>query len=379
MSMDERLAAFINGDSLAVEVGAIETELAQLWKSAAAQDYGRACTSTVLVYSPHEGAYESAVHALAELTRRHSCRIIAMIAAPETDENESAAYLSAHFHDVEGKKVGCEQITLIARGNKVDQLAEMAMPLLVEKLPVALWWQGDLPEENVLFEKLLAVCRHLIFDSADGRDVGNALSQARALSLYWKNGVGGDLNWLRLSPWRDLLARFMASEPAASLRNHVSEVALEVSAAPEGDVHFAKPFLLLGWLANLLSWKLNEPLTPAGENVFLTGWQNKDTEVAGKITLRNPEADSEAPTAAGAIMSAQISFRPNEAPVVVSMMRNLQTAQVTIRVSNGGQILSESTANFPEATVADLLAQEIVRNSRDTDYESALRFATQLI
>lgn len=379
MSTDERVAAFINGESLAVETGAIETELAQLWKSAAAQGYERAGTSTVLAYSPHEGAYENAVPALAELARRQSCRIIAMIAAMEAEENESAAYLSAHFHDVERKKVGCEQITLIARGNKVDQLAEMATPLLAEKLPVTLWWQGDLPEENVLFEKLLATCQHLIFDSADGRDVGNTLSQARALSLYWKNGIGGDLNWLRLSQWRDLIAKFMASEPAASLRNQVSEVALEVMAAPEGDVHFAQPFLVLGWLANLLSWKLNEPLTPAGENVFLTSWQNKDKEVAGKITLRNLETDSEAPTAAGAMMSAQISLRPNEAPVVVAMQRNLPAAQVTIRVSNGGQVLSDSTANFPEATMADLLVQAMARDRRDTDYESALRFATQLI
>jgi len=379
MSTDERVAAFINGESLAVEIGAIETELAQLWKSAAEKNHARACASTVLIYSPHEGAYERAVPALAVLTRRHSCRIIAMIADPEAGENEISAYISTHVHDADGKKVGCEQITLIARGNQVDQLAETATPLLLEKLPVALWWQGDLPEEHVLFEKLLATCRHLIFDSADGRDVGNTLSQARALSLYWKNGTGGDLNWLRLAPWRDLLARFMESEPAASLRNQVSEVALEVIAAPEGDVHFAKPFLLLGWLANLLSWKLNEPLTPAGENVFLTGWQNKDKAVAGKIALRNPETDSAAPVAAGVIMSAQISFQPNEAPVVVSMQRDLPTAQITIRVSNGGQVLSESTANFPEATMADLLAQAMARDNRDTEYEGALRFATQLI
>jgi len=379
MSTDERLAAFMNGESFAVEIAAIETELAQLWKSAAEKNLARVCTSTLLLYSPHEGAYEKAVHTLTELTRRQPCRIIAMIAAPEADENASSTYISAHFHDVEGKKVGCEQIALSARGNTVDRLAEMVAPLLLEKLPVTLWWQGDLPEENVLFEKLLATSRHLIFDSADGRDVGNTLSQARALSLYWKNGIGSDLNWLRLLAWRDLIARFMASEPVASLRNQVSEVTLEVIATPEGDVHFAQPFLLFGWLANLLSWKLNEPLTPAGENVFLTSWQNKDKEVAGKILLRNPATDSEASTAAGAMMSVQISFRPNEAPVVVAMQRNLPAAQVTIRVSNSGQVLSESTANFPEAVMADLLAPAMARDSRDTDYDGALRFATQLI
>ena len=384
MSTDERVAAFLNGESLTVEVEAIETELTQLWKSAAEENYARACTSTLLVYSPDEGAHERAAQVFAALMRHHPCRIIALMAVPEASENTIAAYLTAHVHDAEGKKSGCEQITLMARGNTIDQLAEAATSLLAEKLPVTLWWQGDLPEENVLFEKLLLASRHLIFDSGDGHDAGNMLSQARALGLYWKNGIGGDLNWLRLAPWRDLITKFMESAPAAALRNQVAEVTLEVNAVAEGDVHFAQPFLLLGWLAGLLSWKLNEPLTPlsaepaaGNESVFRTGWQNKEKEVMGKIILRKPETDPT--TAAGAMMAIQILLQPGDEPVVVALQRHLATGQVAIQIRKGELVLSESTASFPEATVADLLAQEMARDGRDAEYDSALRFATQLI
>lgn len=386
MSTDERIAAVMNGESLAIEVGAIEAELAQFWKIGAEKGYTRVCTSTLLVYSPDEGAYERAVQAFAVLMRHHPCRIIALIAVPEANENTIAAYLTVHVNDTDGKKSGCEQITLMARGNTVDQLAETALPFLIEKLPVTLWWLGDLLEESVLFEKLLNASQHLIFDSGDGRDVGNTLSQARALGLYWKNGVGGDLTWQRLAPWRDLVNKFMESAPAAALRHQVAEVTLEANAVAEGDVHFAQPFLLLGWLAGLLNWKLNEPLTPLpaepaaeNENIFRTGWQNKEKEVTGKIILRKPETDTDSAIASGALRAIQILFQPNEEPVVVAMQRHLTTEQVTIRIYQGKQTLSESTASFFEVPVADLLAQEMTQEDRNTAYEGALRFATQLI
>lgn len=386
MSMDERVAAFLNGESLAVEVEAIETELAQLWKNAAEKSLARAGAATLLVYSPHEGAYENAASALAALAPRYAGRLIAMVAAPEADENTLSAHISAHFHEAEGRRTGSEQITLFARGNTGDRLAETVTPLLVEKQPVVLWWQGELPEDDALFEKLLNASGYLIFDSSDGRDAGNTLSQARALSLSWKNGSAGDLNWLRLAPWRELIAKFMDSAPAAALRHQVAEVTLEVNAAAEGDAHFAKPFLLFGWLAGLLGWKLNEPLTPVpaepatgNASVYRTAWQNKEKETAGKIILRQPEADADPAGAAGAMTSIQILFQPSAEPVVVAMQRNLATGQVTIRIRKGEQTLSESTAAFPEATVAELLAQEMASEGRDLAYESALRFATQLI
>ena len=386
MSTDERIVALMNGESLALEVGTIEAELAQFWKKGEEKGYTRACTATLLVYAPDEGAYERAAQVFAALVRHRPCRIVALMAAPEANENTLAAYLTAHIHDAEGNKSGCEQITLMARGNAVEHLAETALPFLIEKLPVTLWWQGDLPEENVLFEKLLNVSQRLIFDSGDGHDVGNTLSQARALGLYWKNGVGGDLTWQRLAPWRELVTKFMESAPAAALRHQVTEATLEANAAAEGDAHFAQPFLLLGWLAGLLNWKLNEPLTPlpvepatGNTSVFRTGWQNKDKEVTGKIILRKLETDADPAPANGSLRAIQILFQPNEKPVVITMQRHLAAGQVTIRIHQGEQTLSESTANFSDTPVAELLAQEMMQDGRNTAYEGALRFATQLI
>jgi glucose-6-phosphate dehydrogenase assembly protein OpcA len=384
MSTDE-LDGFIKGEPLAVTVEEIATKLDALWQGLAAKmpDCARARNLNLLLFCPHEGAYESAAQQLAELTRRHPARIIALIAEAEADENEISSYVSAHFHEAGGKKTGCEQITISAKGNAVDKLPEIATPLIAGDLPAVLWWQGDLPEESVLFEKLIAASRQLVFDSADGRDVGATLSQARALTLNWKSGVGGDLNWRRTARWRELIAAFLESSPAASRREQLAEISVEAVAAPEGDAHFAQPLLLLGWLANLLSWKLNEPLTAetaaGSENIFRTSWQAAGREVMGKVVLRQPESGADETPPPSGILSVQIRFQPDDDALVFSAQRKFHQAQAAVRVAQAGQIISETTADFSETPAAELLTQEIASPGREAIYDSALRFATQLI
>jgi glucose-6-phosphate dehydrogenase assembly protein OpcA len=383
MSTDE-LDGFIKGEPLAVTVEEIATKLEVLWQGLTAKrpDYARACNLNLLLFSPHEGAYESAAHQLAALTRRHPARIVALIADAEAEENEISAYVSAHFHEAGGKKTGCEQITISSKGNALDKLPEIAAPLITDDLPAVLWWQGDLPEESVLFEKLLAASQQLVFDSADGRDTGAMLSQARALALNWKSGVCSDLNWPRTARWRELIAAFLESPPAASRREQLAAVSIEAVAAPEGDVHFAQPLLLLGWLANLLSWKLNEPLTAeaaGSENIFRTSWQAAGREVIGKVVLRQPESGADETTMPSGMLSVQIQFQPDDDGLVFSAQRNWRQAQAAVRIAQAGQIISETTVDFSETPAVELLAQEIASPGREAIYDSALRFATQLI
>jgi glucose-6-phosphate dehydrogenase assembly protein OpcA len=388
MPTDESVSAFINGESQAVEVAAIQSELDRLWKSAAshAPAITRACHFNLLVYSPNEGAYERAAAALAELARHQPFRAIALLAEAEAEENEMSAYLSAHFHaSASGEeKAGCEQITLIAKGNAVDKLAETATPLLLGELPTVLWWQGDLPEDDVLFEKLLASSRHLIFDAMDGHDVGNTFSRARALSLSWKTpqgeaGRGSDLSWLRLAPYRDLVAQFLESPLVQPALHAAEEVRLEVLAAAEGDAHFAQPFLLLGWLAGRLSWKLNEPLTPTTEGAFQTNWQNRDQEVVGKIVLHKSAAEASEAILPGDFIAVQLRLRLNDESLIFSLQRDSSQPRIKLRIAQGEQILTESTENLLDGSTPALLVQALAPAASDQTYHNALRIATQLI
>ncbi|MGH7602102.1 MAG: glucose-6-phosphate dehydrogenase assembly protein OpcA, partial [bacterium] len=313
---------------------------------------------------------------LPDIARRHPARVIALIVEREAENEELAAYISSP--PISSGSRG-EQIIIAAKGNAAKNLAEITLRQRIADIPMALWWLGDLPEEDPLFEQLLAASQRLIFDSAFSLDVGNELSRARALSLTWKSGLGCDLNWLRLAWCHELMRQFLDSSEAAPMLSHVEKISFEVIAAAEGDAHFAQPFLMLGWLAGRLSLKLNEPLTPLGENVFQTSWQCGKREVIGTIALHKPTAEfDEASTPAG-IMAVQMQFRQNGNTMAFELRRDPRQQQATIRVTKGGQVVSESSVSFSILVLAELMAQALELTDRDQAYENALRFATQLI
>jgi glucose-6-phosphate dehydrogenase assembly protein OpcA len=382
MLTEELIAAFVKGESLPVEVDAIEKELAALWqavaesKDEAIRAVQRACRLNLLIYSPNEGAYERAATALPEIMRRHPSRVMALLADPEAENEELAAYISSPA--ISSGNRG-EQITIAAKGNAVKNLPGIVPPLRIADVPMALWWLGDLPEDDPLFEALLAASQRLIFDSAFSLDVGNELSRARALSLTWKNGICSDLNWLRLARCHELMRQFLDSSEAAPMLSHIEKINFDVVAANEGDAHFAQPFLMLGWLAGRLSLKLNEPLTPLGENIFQTSWQSTGREVIGAITLHKPAAEIDESPAPMGIIAAQMQFRQNNNAMAFELRRDSRQQQATIRVTEGGQTVSESSVGFPDLTLSELMAQALELANRDLAYENALRFATQLI
>lgn len=382
MATDERIVAFLKGESLPVEVNAIEKELAALWQEAAEskdktiRSLTRACQLNLLIYSPNEGEYERAAVALPEIMRRHPLRAIALIAEPEAENEELAAYISSL--PVSNESRG-EQITIVAKGGAVKKLAEITLPLLTADAPLALWGLGDLPEEDPLFEQLLAASQRLIFDSAFCLDIGNELSRARALSLTWKSGLCSDLNWLRLARCHELMRQFLDSSEAAPMLSHVEEISFDMVAATEGDAHFAQPFFLLGWLAGRLILKLNEPLAPLGENIFQTRWQSGGHEVIGAITLHKPAAEVDESPAPIGIMAAQMQFRQNGNVMTFELRRDPRQPQAMIRVTKGEQTIAESVVDFSDLALAELVAQTLEIKDRDHAYENALRFATQLI
>jgi glucose-6-phosphate dehydrogenase assembly protein OpcA len=417
MSTDESVATFIQGEPLAVAVEAIEQELTRLWQAAAesseedeSRAVMRACTLNVLAYSPNEGLYERAVNAIAEFTSRHPCRAIALLADRDAEKDELCAYLSAHCHLPVPKatKVCCEQITVAAKGRSINDIPGIVIPLILRDLPVVLWWQDDLPEEDPLFAQFIAASNHLIFDSADGHDVANVLARAHALCLNWKDGICGDLNWLRLSRYREAVAQFLDSPQAAPLRDHIQEVSIEVEAMTEdgahrGDAHLAQPLLLLGWLANRLSWKLTEPLTTESvsqlsslpvdritehqtngitgqpANVFRTGWQGHGREVVGTIRVHQPEDKKPEISTSAGITAVRLQLRKDEASLHFSLQRDSNQPRATMRITQGEQVLTESAVPFPDFSLAELMAQELDRARRDQVYENALGVATQLI
>lgn len=385
-------AIFIQGEKLSVDVAAIEKELTLLWQEVAVEQEAedttaatpaenrpvmRACTLSLLAIASDDKAADQAAAAIAEFTSRHPCRAIVVIAEAESETEELSAYVSAHCHlPLPGaRQVCCEQISVIARGPAVAQVPGVVLPLLVGDLPVVLWWLSGLPHQSELFEQLLGASDRLIFDSAAAQDLGLTFAAANALCANWRNGILVDLNWLRLSHWRDLLAHLFELAGVAACLQRIAKVTVRMIHRT-AELEMAQPALLLGWLAAQLQWRLSEPFA-AIETGWRALWDSSGREIVTEVV--RAESGNEAEL-------AELHLHLNHAgqPAELSIQRRLSDTGFILQAQVSG--FTERPAETPpslirleEASLAALMARALDRHQRDEVYEKALRKATQLV
>ena len=76
-------------------------------------------------------------------------------------------------------------------------------PLLIHDLPTLVWWPGDPPFADPVFDQLVELSDKLIIDSSDFSDL--LVGYRRLANLRRRSGVG-DLAWKRLGWWQELTA-----------------------------------------------------------------------------------------------------------------------------------------------------------------------------
>jgi glucose-6-phosphate dehydrogenase assembly protein OpcA len=184
------------------------------------------------------------------------------------------------------KQICCEQITVRWQGHGTRNLASVVSPLQLVDLPTWLWWQeAEVSKENL--GPFLPFVERLIVDTSyfdnslhrlfDIRDVFNRLKQGSAMF---------DLNWRRLLPWRQAIARsFEENLGILSLEelDLISSVTIGV-AQPSVDNakgYSTQALLLVSWLASRLSWKILSVKKNADNEVdIVLKWSRKKIEVA---------------------------------------------------------------------------------------------------
>ena len=88
---------------------------------------------------------------------------------------------------------------LTVRGEAAAHLNGIVAPLLIHDLPTHVWWPGDPPFSNPVFDQLVELGDRLIIDSADFSDLLRGLR--RLATLRRRSGIG-DLTWKRLAGGR---------------------------------------------------------------------------------------------------------------------------------------------------------------------------------
>jgi glucose-6-phosphate dehydrogenase assembly protein OpcA len=252
------------GEPRPVNVADLEGELSALWRSAAEDPAAenavmRACTLTLLIYVESDEAANDVTSLVAEVTRQNPCRAIIMMLEPEAPTSGIEAWVSAHCHlPVAGEKQVCsEQITIRARGEAGQGLPSVVLPLTVSGLPIFLWWRAGSFSPPPYFDGILRVTQHVIVDTARFSPGSRSLQDLAA----WVHKSSAkvqlkDLNWNRITPWRQLIAQCFDSPERRPYLDRLSEVRIEYELDSARLVtQRAQGLLLAGWLASRLGWE----------------------------------------------------------------------------------------------------------------------------
>ncbi|MBV9662689.1 MAG: glucose-6-phosphate dehydrogenase assembly protein OpcA, partial [Actinobacteria bacterium] len=122
-------------------------------------------------------------------------------------------------------------------GPATEHLLSLVEPLTLADLPFAVWYVASLPPPG---DQLAATCDAIIVDSKVLGDE-RAFADLRALQ---RQSTVIDLSWLRLLPWRQLLASLFDGHDFRPFARGVRSVEVHGKAGPR--------HLLAGWLVDRL-------------------------------------------------------------------------------------------------------------------------------
>lgn len=260
---------------IAVSPDEIDRQLKSLWE-VEGQDAARASLMNLAIYSEHPDALEENTKAIAELTQKHACRAILIVAQPGGAEAEVQAWITAHCHTSKAgsKTVCCEQITFLLQGDVQSMIPNIVFAHLDSDLPLYLWWQAQFPRP--FEDHILTWVDRLIFDSRCWQDFREQLAILREAMAKTKNRLTlRDLNWARTLRFREATAQIFDNPGNLPRLETIRKVSITY-----GEHSQTTALLLVGWLASQLKWTLRWKLTKEGSGVILMESEGRPIELA---------------------------------------------------------------------------------------------------
>jgi len=235
-----------------LSLDAVEREIGRLWEEEARRSKAARVELLTLVALVNEpGLFDRAVNVVAQVARVQPSRTMVVVwkdgAAPTI-----TADAALHQPPAGGAPCG-DAITIEAIGAAREWLPQNIDRLILSDLPVCLWWVGDLPDFDDLFDRAVLSADLVVVNSGemDLRDIEKLSSIAgHSRGRY----ALADLTWIRLRPLQELVARFFDDPGCTRCARSVDRVTIEFSPREgELDVASTQAGLLFGWMAHALS------------------------------------------------------------------------------------------------------------------------------
>lgn len=358
----------------ATSIDALERELARLRRAAVAhakergQTLARASVLNLVVYSEREAHARRAARTVAELALRHPSRAIVVLGDRGREGVLASVQLHCHVPQSDGAQpVLYEQILARVRGDFDERVASVVIPLLVPDLPVFLWWTGTPPSDARHLDDLVALADRFIVDSADFARADRTLPEVARLM---RRSVGiTDLNWARLTDWRELIAQFFDVPAWRPFLDGVTGIRAGFAVDMDGrDIHPSQALLLLGWLASRLGWRPVEALAPSEAGGILFRMDRAD----GAPVMVRLRPRFERGLDAGDVSGVRIQARVGGDTAEFVIKRAPDARHATATAVINGVTRAERVVPLPALGIRELLGEELAISGNDHVYEAAL-------
>lgn len=270
-----------------------------------------------------------------------------------------------------------EVITIGADRREIGHLASLVVPLLSADLSDFLWWPGGDFAGHQLFEDLLPVVDRLIIDTAHlGSHVESIAAIRRILAGGSSAPIVGDFTWLRLEPWRQLIAQFFDPEDVQQSLQCIDQVTINYAETrQDGSSGLAAALLVSGWLASRLGWEIIDPLERQKRGGFFAPLRAPGDGRSRGVELRLIPDTS--PQARFSLRRVQI-VATGDAPGTFMVERTDSDDIVTTSETTQNPAVSRMVySKRPDSQ--EMIGQELQRFGADEFYEEAVRFAVGLI
>ncbi len=323
----------------ATKVGEVLEQLDGLRRKGQRSLASRTSVLTLVVHAPSAVDAWDAVATVHRFGGHHPARSIVLVPLPEGPARLDAR-VSLTAAEAGGHQVWFEDVVLSISGPAARRLGSLVEPFALSDLPLVAWYLGAAPEAG---DDLVATADAVLVDSKlaigeEGGDAGDdgpvgALPERDTLdavvALFGRVPVV-DLAWIRLRPWRELLAALV---DGAAFRPALDDLR---SATVTGKA--SARALLGGWLSSRLR-------LPPG-TLHLVAARHASVRLVGRIDGR-------------------------EATFSVERLAGERLVRATATVE-GGPSFTDVLA-LPEADPSWALAQALTGLRCDPVYEAAVR------
>lgn len=249
----------------AARLDAVDHDLRALWDAAAraGNHATRVQTMSLVALCETEAHARRAEPALAAASAAHGARTLLVTWGPlASGEAQIVAQVALHPSlGPAGSPVG-EAVRLHALGAAREFLPSAIGKLLAPDLPVAVWWVGDLPDHDLLFDRVAHDADTCIVDSGE-MDLRDLPRLAALAALAARDTPGArryalaDFSWLRLASWQELVARFFDPKECRQALASLDRIVVRFQPRPLDPEPVSNPAaLFVGWLAARLGLSL---------------------------------------------------------------------------------------------------------------------------